>query len=84
MYYPEDADVTFSDVFEFLLKSKQGKPKTNHTQAYSTTQTLIDIISYPVPFGNVLDHYADVWDNYRNDPDVLIIFYEDLKEVQHS
>ena len=35
-----------------------------------------------VPFGRILDHYEDLWDNHRHDPNILIVYYEDLKEVK--
>ena len=31
-------------------------------------------VMYWGPFG----WYADVWDHHRNDPNVLIVFYEEL------
>jgi len=33
-----------------------------------------------VPFGRVLDHFEDLWDNHRHDPNILLVYYEDLKE----
>ena len=33
-------------------------------------------------FSSLFDLYADVWDNYRDDPNVLIVWYEDLKQVR--
>lgn len=35
-----------------------------------------------VQFGDLFDHYADAWDNYRHDSNALIVFYEDLKQVR--
>ena len=32
-------------------------------------------------YGNFFDACADYWDNHRDDPNILLIWYEDLKEV---
>ena len=29
----------------------------------------------------MFDYFADTWDNYRSDPNVLIIHFEELKRV---
>lgn len=31
--------------------------------------------------GNWFDHVADYWDNYRSDPNILCVMYEDMKKV---
>ena len=29
----------------------------------------------------MFDIYADFWDNHRDDPNILIVWFEDLKKV---
>ena len=35
-------------------------------------------------FGNYFDQYAHMWDNYRDNPSVLIVFYENLVRVSYA
>ena len=37
-----------------------------------------------VLFGDLFDQYADAWDNYHDDSNVIIVFYEDLKTVRDT
>ena len=39
---------------------------------------------FSVMWGSIFDWYADIWDNHRNNPNVLIVFYEDIIMVSGS